>query len=217
MLLSTEEKSHIVGEAERVEGRTGVQILAVLAGKSDAYPEIPWKAFSLGSGLAALALAAAAVTMSGWAPATPLLWVVAMLGTGMVLAVVSIFFPPVARLFLGKERAEGEVKQFAQSLFLERGLSRTRSRNAILVLVSRFERRSAVVSDTGITDRISQTDLDKICANLDVTLARGRASAALAKALPALEDLLVQRGFIPAAGTSDEVPGEFLETEGPKP
>ncbi len=217
MLLSTEEKSHIIGEAERVEARTGVQILAVLAEKSDAYPEIPWKAFSLGTALAALALTAAALTTSRWASAAPLLWVTTMLGAGIVFALAGIFLPHVARLFLGEGRAEAEVQQFAQSLFLERGLSRTRERNAILVLASRFERRSAVVADTGIADRVFQADLDKICADLDRSMARGTASTALAQILPALENLLVQRGFSPASSKDDEVPGEFLETEGPKP
>jgi putative membrane protein len=216
MELSEQDKSGIREAAARIEERTGVQVVAVVTDKSDAYPEIPWKAFSLGASLAALAVTAAAAK-SGWNPVTPLLSATAVLGAGMVLALAGIFLRPVARLFLGNERAEAETRQFAQSLFLELGLCRTRSRNAILVLASRFERRAAVVADTGITDRVSESDLGNIRAAMDVPLACSGVSAALGGALSALEQLLLQRGFAAAPAAGDEIPAELLETEGPKP
>ena len=43
MKLSEPEKTKIRELAAHVEARTGVQVLTVVAGKSDTYPEIPWK------------------------------------------------------------------------------------------------------------------------------------------------------------------------------
>jgi len=211
-----QEKSDIRAGAARVEAQTGVQVLAVLADKSDTYPEIPWKAFSLGIALAALGLAAMVVMDTGRFAAEPLLWVTALLAAGLVPAAASIFLPAVARLFLSDLRAQAETVQFAQSLFLEHGLSRTRSRRAVLLMASCFERRSAVVADTGIAERVAQTDLDRICATMDARLAGGSPAAAMAAVLPDLERLLRQQGFAPSPGAGDEVAGEFLETKGPK-
>ena len=217
MNLTEQEKSQINEIAARVEARTGVQVLAVAAGKSDTYAEIPWKAFSLGAALTAFAVTLAVVLKPAWIAISPLLSATVVLGAGLVFALAAVFLRPVARLFLGDERAEAETRQFALSLFFERGLSRTRSRNALLILVSRFERRAAVVADTGIIERIPQADLEGISAAMDAILTRASVSAALTRGLFALEELLRTKGFIIRSGAGDEIAEEFLETEGPKP
>ena len=216
MKLSDQEKTNIRELASRVEARTGVQVLAVVTGKSDTYPEVPWKAFSLGAAMAALALIIAPSLGLGWNTIPPLLWGSTVLGAGMVLALAGIFLPPVARSFLSKVRAGEETRQFAQSVFLERGLSRERSRNAILMLASQFERRTAVVADTGITDRIPDAELENISSAMDATLATGSTYAAMAGGLSDLEKLLLRCGFTPAGG-GDAIAEEFLEMEGPNP
>ncbi|MCC7269158.1 MAG: hypothetical protein IT468_00405, partial [Rhodocyclaceae bacterium] len=55
MNLSETDRKEIAGRAERLEARSGVQVVAAVVGRCDAYPEIPWKAFALFSGLAFLA------------------------------------------------------------------------------------------------------------------------------------------------------------------
>jgi uncharacterized membrane protein len=217
MKLSEQEKSQISARASQVEAKTGVQVLAVVTGKSDTYPEVPWKVFSLGVALTTLALTVGDAARAGGQSTPPLLWGTAVLGSGLAFALASIFLPPFARSFLGKERAKEETKQFAQSLFLERGLSRTPSRKAALLVVSQFERRTAVVSDTGILDCIPQAELERISAVMDAVLARGSTAATMAEGLAALERSLLQHGMVPAADSGDEIPEEFLETEGPQP
>jgi len=216
MKLGEQAKSYIRELAVQVEARTGTQVMAVVTGKSDTYPEIPWKAFSLGAALAILALITAISLGYLRDLNSPLFWGISVLGAGMVPALACIFLHPVARLFLGTDRAIAETRQFAQSLFLERGISRTQSRRAVLVLVSQFENRAWIVADTGIIDRIPPAEIDGIATIIDAALARGNASTAMAEGLSALEHLLLRRGFI-ASDAADEIPAEFLETEGPKP
>ncbi len=215
MRLGEPEKAKIRELIERMEKSTGVQVLAAVTHKSDVYTEVPWKAFSLGTALAALALAAVMSLAVGFRSVPPLLWGTMVLGTGMVFALASIFLPPVARAFLGRERVREETKQYGQSLFLERGLSRTQSRRALLILVSELERRAAIVADTGIVDRIPQSELENVMNVMDAALIREKPSTALAAGLSCLEALLLRRGFA-GAGGPDEIADEFLETEGPK-
>lgn len=217
MKLSEQEKSQINQLATRVEANTGVQVLAVVAGKSDTYPEIPWKAFSLGASLAALGLGVILLFRPAWAPVPYLISVTIILGAGMALALAGIFLRPVSRLFLGEHRAAAETKQYAQTLFLERCLGHTRARTAVLLLASQLERRAAIMADIGIAARIPNAKLDKVSNDMDAALLQGSTAAALAAGLTALQDLLLASGFSAGAGAEDEIVDEFLETEGPKP
>jgi len=144
MKLSEQEKSEIRKSARDTEMRTGIQALAVVTGKSDTYPEIPWKGFSLGAALATLALMASFSIWPAWNRGSSLILGVCSLAAGLVLASACMFVPPVGRIFLGRLRAEEETKQYAESIFLARGLSRTKSRNSVLLLVSQYERRASL-------------------------------------------------------------------------
>lgn len=212
MKLSEQERSQIGKLTMQFEARTGTQVLAVFTGKSDAYPEIPWKAFAIGAALAALALVAVSPNLD----LKPLLWCMVVLGAGLALSLASIFLHSVARIFLGSLRAAGEVRQLAQALFLERGLSSTKTRRAVLVLLSQFERRSAIVADTGVLDKIAAADFDRVTATMDSVLSEAAPASALAQGLALLEKLLIERGFS-ATGAGDEIPGELLQMEAPKP
>ena len=198
MKLSDDEKTAIRELTRGVEERTGAQVLSVVAGRSDSYPEAAWKAFSLGAVLGML--------VSARAVSLPL----AAAAAGLLFALAAFFIPPFARLFVSGDRAGEETRQFANSLFLERGLHRTPSRKAILVLFSQFERRAAITADSAIA--VPAAELDGLAA----LMARKTAAEAFAAGLPALEQLLLRHGFA-AAGAPDEVPEEFLESEGPQP
>jgi putative membrane protein len=152
----------------------------------------------------------------GMGRVSPLFWGTAMLGVGILFALAGTFLHPIARLFLSRERAAAEVRQFAQSVFLERELSRTQSRSAILVLVSQFERRASIVADRGITQRIAAAALDEITSRMDATLGRSKASEVLRAGLLEVERLLVG-SMMAAGGGGNEIPEELMEMEGPTP
>jgi putative membrane protein len=215
MKLNETDKSEIRRLTRLFEERTGTQILAVVAGKSDNYPEIPWRAFSMGTAFAALGLLASASLWPGWLRGSPVIPTIAALGAGLVLAIASIFVLPVARLFAGRERKKEETRQYAQSLFLERGLGRTASRIGVLMLVSQFERRGVITADAGILDRVQAGELEDIEEQMSTALTSGSAFGSMAAGIGALEKRLLAHGFATAGG-GNEISGEFLEMEGPQ-
>ena len=205
MNLSENDRQGITERAERLEERTGVQVVAVLVDKCDAYPEIPWKAFALGAALAALAVA---LGLQGAILAT-----LALLGAGAAAALATIFLPAFARLFLVAGRRDAEVRQYAESLFLRHALFNTRNRCGILILVGLFERSVVILPDSGLRERIGDAELKDIVALMTPALSGGRQAAALQDGLNALEALLVARGF--AGGESDdEIVQEVIEEKG---
>lgn len=204
MRLTEAERNDISERAARLEARTGVQVVAAVVGRCDAYPEIPWKAFALFSGLAFLAA-------SLWHP-DAVLGGLTFLIAGAAAALATVFLPGFARLFLDAARREAETRQYAASFFLANDLSRTQRRNAVLLLVGVFERSVVVLPDAGLRDRVAETDLQDIIARMTPQLAAGRVAPALRDGLDALEALLAAKGF--AGGGSDEIAQEVFEEKG---
>jgi putative membrane protein len=210
MPLTPDEQRRVTDRVARVERATGAQVVAAVVAKSDAYPEIPWKAFALGAATAALALAAAALLGAAWPRAQgPVAHGALLLGAGAVPALLAVFCPPFARLFLDRHRSEAEVRQHAESLFRSHGVDRTHGRAGVLVLLSLFERRAVVLPDVAVRDRVGDDDLGRVVAALLPLAARREVASALVEGLAALEALLVAKGF--RGGGPDEIPDALVQ------
>ncbi|MDP1633815.1 MAG: TPM domain-containing protein [Gallionellaceae bacterium] len=205
MNLSETDRQSIDERAARLEARTGVQVVAALVDRCDAYPEIPWKAFALGAAMAALVVAQG---LQGAVLAT-----LTLLGAGASAALASVFLPAFARLFLQAGRRDTEMRQYAESFFLKHELFRTRERRGILVLIGLFERSVVILPDSGLRERIGTAELEDVIALMKPALAGGRHAAAMLDGLNALEALLVARGFTGGTG-DDEIAREVIEEKG---
>jgi putative membrane protein len=199
----------------RIETRTGVQIATAIVGRSDAYTELPWKAFALGASLAGFALVAADAWNPQWTTSyAALVHATAILLTGASLAIAAMFAPPFARLLLRRNRAEIEVRHYAEALFFRRGLFRTRERTAVLILVSLFERRIEILADDGLNARVTAAAWDGVIARMSPHLRGERPFDALKDALDAVQSVLVSRGVQAAPDASDELPNRTIEEGG---
>jgi putative membrane protein len=217
MFLTNDERRAVDAAVARVEARTGVQVVTAVIGKSDSYPELPWKAFALGASLAALAVVAIDAWRPSWTTsATALLHVVATVGAGAAAALGAVLFPPFARLFLRSTRRDAEVRQYAEGLFLRRELDRTVQRTGLLILISLFERRVEIVPDAGFRGRVTDAEWQTVVARMTARLRDESPAAALQDALAAVEALLAERGYAVGAGVAvaNELPNEPIEERG---
>lgn len=217
MFLSRAEADAVKRLITALEGRTGVQVVTAVIGKADAYAELPWKAFALGAALAGLGVVIADWIRPDWLTAyAALLHALAILGTGAASALVAIFVPGYARLFLRPTRRDSEVRHYAESLFLRRELFKTQSRNGILVLVSAFERKVEILADTGLRGRAGEPDWRTVIARMTPHLAAGRPAEALQEGLERIEALLVAKGLHGAPAQKNELPDRPIEERGAK-
>jgi putative membrane protein len=186
-----------------------------IVGKADVYAEIPWIAFAAGVSFGALAVVVSDYLRPVWVTAsTAALHAVVMLAAGAVGALLAVVSAPLARLLLRGHRAEIEVRQYAESLFLRRGLSVTRQRTGVLLLVSLFERRIEIVADSGFAGRMSDGDWRGVIARMTPHLRDRRPFEALRDALAAIEELLAAKGFRGEAGAPNELPDAAVEERG---
>lgn len=215
-LLTAAQSDAIDAEVARIEARTGVEIVAVVTAKSSHYPQIPWKAFALGVSLAAAALVLADVLRPDWPSSrAALLHVVAMLAAGAVLALSTVFVPGIARLFLRAMRRDFEVHRCARDMFLRHEVFATHDRTGVLLLVSVFERKLEIVADRGFDGRVTPAEWRAAIERMAPRAAAQGPAAALHEGLDAIEALLVEKGFRPAAAAPNELPDAPREEREP--
>lgn len=215
MFLSKTEIDALDLQIARVDAATGVRIVAAEIGKADIYEELAWKAFALGVSLAALIVVGADVLRPQWQnPHPTMLSAVIMLAAGASSALFAIFVPAFGRLFLHGARCEVEVGQYAQALFLRRELFKSPHRNAILILVSRFERRVHILADTGLHGTIADAEWQTVIERMKPALRKARTADALQAGLAAVEEILVRTGYRGAAGADSEPPDPLIEEKG---
>jgi putative membrane protein len=213
--LTPGEADAIDARIAAVEAAAGVEVVAAVIGRADAYVELPWKAFALGAALAGLAIFVVDVARPDWVGAHAALGAAAaILGGGALSAVAALAIPAYARAFLWTTRRDIEVRQYAQALFLEREMFRTRDRTGVLLLVSLFERRIEILPDTGYGDRVAAAQWQEVVARMAPRLRAGRPADALLEGLAALEDLLVRRGFRGGAHPGDRLPNRPIDEAG---
>src|SRR3954447_20200226 len=213
--LSPAEAASVDEQIAGIEARTGTQIVTAVVARSDAYVELPWKAFALGVSMAAFALVGANALSPQWTTAvTPLLDAAVILCTGAAAALLAVFVPPFARLFLRASRRDLELRVHAESLFLRHGLFSTRERSAVLILISLFERRVEILADTGLHDRISEREWQRVVASMTPHLREKRLLQALRHGLTATGDLLASTNMRTPDSMSDELPNAPIEEPG---
>lgn len=211
--LNADEKNRLELRIKEAEKRAGVQIVLAVIERSDSYAELPWKAFALGTALAGLLFFILNVLspLSSVITAS-LLAGVMILSAGAVFALISVFIPDFARLFLQLHRADEETRQYGESLFLSRQLFNTKSRRAVLVMVSLFERRIVILPDMGLAEELREEAMKQIIGAMREDLKMGRLAGALNAGLQTLEKLM------PGSGRStppdNELPDRIIEEKG---
>jgi uncharacterized membrane protein len=213
MYLTPIDMQAIEARVAALEEAQGVEVLTMVIGKADVYPETVWKAFALGASLTALAVGAGEVLRPDWVTAFAVVSAaVAILGIGALCALACVYVPAFARLFLRESRATLEVTQYAKAQFLERELFAIESRTAILVLVGMLERRVVILADTGLRAHASVADWDAVIARMTPMLKRGEVGAALLAGLDAIGVLLAGKGL--AHGTHNKFADAPIEASG---
>jgi putative membrane protein len=217
MLLSHAESSAIEARSAQLEARVGAQVVAAIVGKSDAHVELPWKAFAIAAALAALAMVVADALRPQWVTGNAaLIGAVTILGAGAASAMLAVFLPAYARLFLRSTRRDAEVRRCAEAMFLRHELFKTRERNGVLILVSCFERKVEILADVGLHQRVSESEWRSVIDRIAPLLARRRFADALLEALARTEELLTAKGFEAAPDAKHELPDRPIDESGEK-
>jgi putative membrane protein len=215
MYFSEDQTLRLDARIRQLEKNTGIELVTAVVGKCDHYPEIPWKAFALGVAFGALVIVVQGMLRPDWLSAySALIHTLLVLGAGTVMALLTVFWPAWARCFLDKPRAEAEIRQYAQSVFLEHEIFKVPARTGMLLLVGLFERRVVILPDSGVGRRLSPEALRPVIAAMRGDLKRGDRLQALTNGMSVLEEQLKAAGFVSAVADTDRIPDALIQRKG---
>lgn len=120
-------------------------------------------------------------------------------------AVLSMALPAMRRRLTSPRLLEENVRRAAQAAFVELGISRTRGRTGILVFVSVFERRVAVVTDIGVEPSAMGAEWEAALAKLSAAVASSSSPEPFFEAMRLLAPPL-ERTLPRAADDFNELP-----------
>ncbi len=175
--FTSEEKAKIeqaIGETELI---TTGEVVAIVVGSSDHYPE----AAIIGAGFFASVISLATAKLFFASS----LW-------HFILLQILLFFPlrylfeqsPFFKaLFIGPRLKRERVRQKALQTFHEKELHKTRYRTSVLFFLSIYERTVWVLADKGIYEKIHQDTLESFAQAVSLGMKEGRGCDALCKAI----------------------------------
>ncbi len=215
-ILTEEESARLDEQITQAERRTRAQIVLAVVERSDTYPELPWKAFALGASLAGLAVLVLGFMVPHWTSHAGMFPAMAgMLAIGGTCALLTVFVPGFARLFLSGYRSDVEVRQYAQSLFLQQELFATAERTGILFLVSLFEGRAVLLPDSGLTGRLTEEAMQFVVGPMTPSFMRSGTGHALQEGLERLCRVLKAASPDgPRDADENELPDRVIEGKG---
>ena len=212
-ILSDNDRNLLDIRIAEAEKQTKVQIVLATVKRTDNYLEIPWKAFALGASVAGFLVFLLDIIDPGRLKvAVALFYPALILASGGVFALMTIFSPAFARLFLSGNHSETEARQYAESLFLSRELYATEGRRSILLLISEFERQVVIIPDKGVRDRLSIDVMNNIVLKMTENLKKKEARKAMESGLDELIAVLSPTNT--SGYFRNELPNEIIEEGG---
>jgi putative membrane protein len=203
-LLGPEGLASIEQAVARAEAGTSGEIVPFIAWQSDSYPEAPWQGAALGATAACLAVFLFDRYNPLWHPLGLIL--AAVLAGAALGALAGRFLGPLRRRLVGRQRLEAMVQRRAHEVFLHQELFKTAERTGILLFVSLFERRAAVVADSGINAKVAAGDWDRAAALIASGARDGALAEGLVQAAGLCHEGMLQAGFTARPGDRNELP-----------
>lgn len=225
--LTAADRARIARAIHAAEQGTAGEIYCVVARRSGDYRWVVLLAAGLLALLVPLALLLAGVRPDVLARSLTGDWTVAhdgapvdaaSWGAGLLLLLQALIFAGLSALLLqpglsdflvpGPVRRQA-VHRAALDQFCAHGIAGTRGRTGVLIYVSLAEHVAEVVADSGIHDRVEQSQWSGIAGQLAARAGRGELAGGLVEAVEASGALLASH-FPPAQGDEDELPDRVV-------
>ena len=194
-LFDEAQRARVTQAVQRAEAHSRGQLVPVVVGRSDPYPEARFRGALLG---AALATGAALLAAPRAIPTTELLLVEL---AGGLLGAWGALWAPLERLLIGRQAMAQAVRSRALRAFHEQGLHRTVEGTGVLVFASLLERQAVVLGDHGIHARMGDEGWGEAVGALVAGMRRGQPTEGFVDAIARCGERL-QAHFPPGAGAT---------------
>lgn len=191
--FTREQRDRVAQAVKEAEATTAAEIVPVVAAASGRYDRAEDVA-GLWLGLILLTATwlfwpAPASEVGDWG-AMPRIYELAALVVSVVIgffigAVLTARVAMIRRLFASQVEMRDEVAARARSLFFDNRVHHTAGATGLLIYVSLFEHKAAVLADQGVLDKLGGAAVEELCAQLTAELKKGDLTAALCNVIKA--------------------------------
>jgi putative membrane protein len=217
-VLDHDDEAAIERAIAAVEARTSGELVVLVVPRSDDYAL--GRALLAGLGAVVIVsaidlawpwLALAAPWLADALPLDPLVWLLPL--QALVAAALWWVSGRIPVRFLASDhRRARAVSRRAKEEFFDRGISHTRDRSGVLLLVSEQERSLVILADRGIDEALGGQVWKTWAAEVVEGMRQGRGGAALCRVIEQLGDALVER-FPPKEDDMDELPTPVVRVD----
>ncbi len=201
-ILTHAEKDRLAQKIAEAERSTAGEIVVVVLHKSASYG-----AYRVGfAGMLALLLASAAHLLWPWVTAMELLGAQALLAVALYWL---LGWPSLLYRITPRGVKEQAVSDRVKQLFIERGVTETRDRSGVLILLSALERRVEILGDRGIHEHLGVPVWQAMVSDLAQAMRVGQAADGLAKIIERVGRELSAR-FPARPDDTDELPNRVV-------
>jgi len=163
MRLSDQEKARISEAVRAAERKTSAEIVPMLVARSALYRDAQHRS---GLTLALLVLTGLLMGDALWLPwgwhAADAAWLIVATLLAYLIGTWLGTSAPVIRAVTSTDRLRDKVRLRAERAFAQHGISQTRERTGVLLMVSLLERHVFVLPDRGIGSRVQAVQWDDV-------------------------------------------------------
>ena len=207
-LFTPEELAQIQQAVQRAEAGSGGEIVPVLARQSSFYESAYWRAGFLLASLTGLLFTLLYFTTDFLLFAPPHLWLLIVLASGLLGALITLLVPAVKRLLISRATQKARVLNQAKTAFYDHGLTMTAQRTGILLYISFLEHQAVILADVGIDELVPPPTWQTMINELTGGLKAGRRVESICAILEACGRLLEESGVQRAVDDDNELPDE---------
>lgn len=205
-ILSKDEQVRLAQQITDVERRTAGELVAIVLHSSASYV-----AFRVAyAAMAALLVVSVASVLWPSVPATDLFG----LQGALAIALYWIFgWPALLRRITPRPVQQRAVSDRVKQLFIERGVTETRDRSGVLILLSAFERRVEILADRGIHQHLGDAAWQDMVNELTQSIRRRAPAEGLSKVIDRLGHELSNH-FPARPDDTNELPNRIVTDDG---
>lgn len=200
-LFSEAEKEKIQEAVRAAEAHTAGELVIVLTERSDDY--------AAARGTWALVLSFGLTELARFAPIDEQ-WLLPLFALGVVPLYFLLGLGPLLRLIVPARLRGARTLERALRAFTEEGVTETRDRSGVLILLSEAEHRVVILADKGIHERVEAGEWEKDVQTLTSGLRQKRAAESLLEVIRRIGGLL-ESAFPAGEENQNELPDAIRE------
>jgi putative membrane protein len=210
--LTAQDRARVSEAVRSAEQRTRAEIVPMLVSRSGLYRDAQHRA---GLVLALLMLTGLLTLEAAWLPwgwhAANAAWLVLSTVSSYALGVWLGTFTPIIRLVTSMERMRQKVRLRAERAFAQHGISQTRERTGVLLMLSMLEHQVYVLPDNEIARLVSSDQWNEVVQAVIERLKEDDIVGGLCAGISRCGTILARALPVTSGDNPNEIPDRMIE------